>query len=156
MVRFRTRNIQTQDAISHTLQFARLELRMILADLIRDAESESDVFRLLTAFVEALRYADRLGMLPQFLTTLPLKGVVDLESRFGRLVVELGTGAADGGGASQVAKEAREIFGTALHRLRALPPGGEADSRLLPDTDREEAGAASEWEQGPPPGVRLH
>ena len=129
---------------------------MILADLIRDAESESDVYRLLTTFVEALRYADRLGMLPKFLTTLPLRGMVDLESRFARLVSELGTGAADGSGVALVEKEAREIFGTALHRLRALLPGGEAGSRMPLEIERETAGAASDWEQGPPPGVRLH
>jgi len=102
-------------------------------DVIRGAETEHEIYFLLTAYIQSVRYSDRLRLAPDLLARLPLHGMSDVQSRFGALVPELDKASRrlDGKGCVLI-REALNIFGTALDRLTALelqslrPPSGAA------------------------------
>ena len=90
-------------------------------DVIRGAETDHEIYFLLTAYVQAVRHGDRLRLAPDLLARLPLHGMSDVQSRFEALVPELDKASRrlDSKGCLLI-REALNIFGTALDRLTAL------------------------------------
>ena len=94
---------------------------MIIIDIIREAETEHDVYFLLTAYVEAVRFGDKLNCLSEPMTRLPFTGMDDVSGRFEKLVAELDVASRRlDDNTCEVIKEALHVFGTALNRLRSL------------------------------------
>jgi hypothetical protein len=93
------------------------ELPMMIIDAIRDASTEHEIQFLLTAYVEAVRYCDKLDILPGGMKDLPLAGVDDLKARVDGLKAGLG-GMNDRD--RLVVREAMVIFTVALARLGSL------------------------------------
>lgn len=99
---------------------------MTINDVIREAKSEHEVYFLLTAYVEAVRYVDRMSLLPASVRDLPLNGMDDVKARFDGLRAELGQ--SSGGTDTRslaIVKESADILGDALARLQWLE--GEKD-----------------------------
>src|SRR5262245_39315434 len=94
---------------------------MTINDVIREAKSEHEVYFLLTAYVEAVRYVDRMSSLPASVRDLPLNGVDDVKARFDGLRAELGQrrGKPDTRSLA-IVKESADILGDALARLQFL------------------------------------
>src|SRR5262245_39747885 len=59
-----------------------------ITDVISKADSEIEIFFLLTGYVEAVRYCDLLNCLPDSIKALPFNGPVDIRLRLDRLGVE--------------------------------------------------------------------
>jgi hypothetical protein len=95
---------------------------MTINDVIREAKNEHEVYFLLTAYVEAVRYVDRMSLLPASVRDLPLKGVDDVKARFDGLKAELGQGSNGKPDTRSLAivKESADILGDALARLQWL------------------------------------
>lgn len=94
---------------------------MMIIDVIREASDEYEIFFLLTAYVEAVRYCDKLKNQPEYMRLLPLAGTIDLEVRIDKLKSELARPSHDPGDKDRlIVREAADIFDTALHRLHAL------------------------------------
>jgi len=94
---------------------------MTINEVIREAKSEHEVYFLLTAYVEAVRYVDRMSLLPASVRDLPLNGMDDVKARFDGLRVELGQ--SNGGPDTRslaIVKESADILGDALARLQWL------------------------------------
>jgi hypothetical protein len=90
---------------------------MPIIDAICEADSEREIYFLLTAYVEAIRHCDKLGALPERLTRLPFPGVEDLKIRVEELRADFGEiGERD----RAVLRETIEIFCAATERLEAL------------------------------------
>ena len=53
----------------------------MLRDVIVEARTEYEIFFLLTAYLESLRYCDKLSLLPEHLTRLPCSGIDDVRVR---------------------------------------------------------------------------
>ena len=94
---------------------------MIIADAIATASSEHEVYFLLTAYLEAVRYGDRHGLLPDELTRLPVTGHADVEDRLHHLGTEPAPPAPSSERARTLIREARNVMGTAHERLMLLP-----------------------------------
>jgi|SRR5688572_27888545 hypothetical protein len=95
---------------------------MTINDVIREAKSEHEVYFLLTAYVEAVRYVDRMSSLPASVRDLPLNGVDDVKARFAGLRAELGqrpSGKPDTRSLA-IVRESADILGDALARLQWL------------------------------------
>jgi hypothetical protein len=90
---------------------------MLITDAIRDAATEHEIYFLLTAYVEAVRYCDKLDTLPPAMKDLPVGGVNDVVARMEALRAGLGATPRE---ERAVLREALEIFGAALVRLGAL------------------------------------
>lgn len=90
---------------------------MLMTDAIRDAATEHEIFFLLTSYVEAVRYCDRLDTLPPAMKDLPVSGMGDVVARMDALRAGLGATPRE---ERAVIREALEIFGAALVRLGAL------------------------------------
>lgn len=90
---------------------------MPIIDAICEADSEHEIYFLLTAYVEAIRHCDKLGALPERLTRLPFPGVEDLKTRVEELRADFGE---IEGRDRAVLREAIEIFCAAIERLDAL------------------------------------
>jgi hypothetical protein len=87
-------------------------------DVIREATSEHEVYFLLTAYVEAVRYGDMLNYLPGQVRELPLNGFDDVRTRVDGLRAELMRSSGD---RSQViVRETTDLFCEALNRLQSL------------------------------------
>ena len=54
---------------------------MLIKDAIREANTEHEIFFLLTAYVEALGYCDKLNLLPWQMRDLPVAGADDVKAR---------------------------------------------------------------------------
>jgi hypothetical protein len=94
---------------------------MTLTDAIREASTVHEIYFLLTAYVEAARYCDRPGILPGEMRDLPIKGVDDLSARIGNLKAMFGVPPEELSSRDRVVvKEALEIYGCALARLKYL------------------------------------
>ena len=95
---------------------------MTINDVIREAKSEHEVYFLLTAYVEAVRYVDRMSSLPASVRDLPLNGVDDVKARFDGLRAELGQtpGGRPDTRSLAIVKESAGILGDALARLQFL------------------------------------
>lgn len=90
----------------------------MIADAIRDANTEHDTYALLSAYLEAMqRYEDR-KMLPDTVTRLPVKGKDDVRARFEKLVTGLDAASKRlDDEACLVIKDALAVFGATLDRL---------------------------------------
>ena len=96
---------------------------MTINDVIREAKSEHEVYFLLTAYVEAVRYVDRMSSLPASVRELPLNGMDDVKARFDGLQAELGRRGRGGRPDTRslaIVKESADILGDALTRLQFL------------------------------------
>ena len=97
---------------------------MTVIEVIREAGTRHEIYFLLTAYVEAVRYCDKFHMLPQPMRDLPLSGMDDLKRRVERLRAGIDrTDILD----RPVIREAWQIFAVALERLDEL----EEDPRAL-------------------------
>lgn len=91
---------------------------MIIDYAIRNAESESAIYFLLTAYIETTQFG---GRLPEYLTNLPITRLEDVETRSQRFVVELDKASKQLSNESGlVLEEALQIFDAALCRLKVL------------------------------------
>ena len=91
---------------------------MIVDRAIRDAESESAIYFLLTAYIETTQFG---GRLPEYLTKLPITGLIDVEARSRQLMMELGKASQQRHDKSCVVlEEALHIFDDAVCRLKVL------------------------------------
>ena len=104
---------------------------MIIANLIREVNTEEEIYFLLTSYIEAVRYCDKLGFMPAQMSALPLAGKDDLQARFEKLIIELDKASKRlDDKACVVLKEALAVFSTALNCIRTLenkrrrPPAG--------------------------------
>lgn len=94
---------------------------MMLKDVILEADSEHEIFFLVTAYLEALHHCDRLDALPGYLKRMPLGGPDDLKTRFERARAELSKYAEQRESWPRlVFEEAAEVFRAALNRLQRL------------------------------------
>lgn len=102
---------------------------MVIADIIRTASTAREVYFLLASYVEAARYGDPSERLPAELRRLPIDGAIDLASRVYRLRAAFAAplDVLDEQDRA-IVKEALEIFGCALKRLKYL---AEAEYELL-------------------------
>jgi hypothetical protein len=94
---------------------------MLIKDAIREANTEHEIFFLLTAYVEALGYCDKLNLLPWQMRDLPVAGADDVKARVYGLHLRLHGLTPDSDTAIRSAiHEALEILNTALRRLASL------------------------------------
>lgn len=93
-----------------------------IQDVIREATTEHEVYFLLTAYVEAVRYGDMLNHLPGQVRELPLHGLDDVRTRVDGLRAELVRSSAPqtGDRSRVIVKESSELFSEALTRLQRL------------------------------------
>jgi hypothetical protein len=99
---------------------------VLITNALRDATSEHEIYFLLTAYVEAVCYCDKLNMLPPAMKDLPVSGASDEVARMEALRAGLGATPRE---ERDVIREALDIFGAALLRLGSLAG---ADPRRLP------------------------
>ncbi len=94
---------------------------MMIADAIRSANTKHEIYFLLTAYIRTMPFSDQLSRMPEPITRLPLNGIPDVRSRFGKLMVELDTASKrlDDPTCSSI-KGAMHVFGTSLNRLVVL------------------------------------
>ncbi len=98
-----------------------LGIDAMITDVMRNASSEHEIFFLLTAYVEAVRYGDRFRFLPECVSHLPLNQTNDVRERLGKLLVELDIASRNlDDHCCEVLREAVHIFGTALELLTKL------------------------------------
>jgi hypothetical protein len=93
---------------------------MMIADVIREADTEHEIYFLLTSYVEAVRYFDKFNMLPAGMRDLPITSFDDVTARVEGLGARIdGTDVLN----RPVIKEAMEIFVVARDRLGVLERG---------------------------------
>ena len=102
--------------------------QQMVIDTIRHAENESEIYALLTAQTERLVSA---ASLPANLRKLPIEGPDDLSSRCRALLIELDLASKqlDDNGCFAI-KEALQIYGAALFRLRVLDSKSQSIRRM--------------------------
>ena len=106
----------------------------MIADVIRNADSEEALYSLLTSYINATRLRSATIYLPEQVTRLPLAGGADTNERFSLLVTALGASSEmHDERASTVLMEALHVFGAAVYRLTVMkfnnqpaPPGRRA------------------------------
>lgn len=99
---------------------------MPFSDTIQEANTELETFFLLTAYVEALGYCDKLKLLPWQTRDLPLAGADDVKARIHGLHLWLCENMASdaGHGVRLIVEEALTVFRTAMRRLAFLHADG--------------------------------
>jgi hypothetical protein len=90
---------------------------MMITDVIREAETEHEIYFLLTAYVEAVRYLDKFNFLPRYMRDLPFAGMDSVKVRVEGLRAGLGESDILN---RPLLKEAMDIFAAALDRLGSL------------------------------------
>ncbi len=97
------------------------EIKTMFVDIIRTADSEHEIYFLLTSYIEAVRFSNRFSATLEHLTRFPLHGVNDVNERFEKLVEELDEASKrlDDHGCVLI-REALHIIGTALNRLQSI------------------------------------
>jgi len=94
---------------------------MLITDVIREADNEPEIFFLLTAYVEAVNYCDKLDRLPDPIKDLPFVGAADVRARLELLEAVLADAFRRQDDPDRpIVREAMEIFSAALSRLEAL------------------------------------
>jgi hypothetical protein len=94
---------------------------MLIVDVIREAENEHEIYFLLTSYVEAVRYCDKLTILPDPMRELPFVGMEDVQARIEALRGELGEPSREADRRDRdIVTEAMAIFNVALDRLVSL------------------------------------
>jgi len=115
----------------------------MFTDVIRTAETEHEIFFLLTSYAEAVRYDRPIQPLPEAITRLPVRGVADVWERFDQLVPELDAASKRlDDKAVALIKQALHTYGTALGRLQVLDKEKPATAETQPAA--EIAGRARE------------
>lgn len=98
---------------------------MPIRDAIQEANCIHEIFFLLTAYVEAVGYCDKLNLLPWQMRDLPLAGVHDVKMRIFGLQLRLQEVTSDPNqGDRLVIEEAMTTFSVALRRLASLQDDG--------------------------------
>jgi len=93
----------------------------MITDVIREAESEHEIYFLLTAYLEAIYFSDKLNLHPDLADILPIASMEKVRERFVQFIVELDRASKElNHNACLVIKEAILIFNTALNRLELL------------------------------------
>ena len=94
----------------------------MFADNIRNANSENEIYRLLTSYVETVRVSGTTqARIPEPITRLPFNGISDVQSRFKQLIVELDKASKCLDNSSCLAiKEGMHTLSVALSRLTVL------------------------------------
>lgn len=94
---------------------------MMIIDAISKASTEHEIYFLLTSYIEAVRYCDKLCHLPEPMRALPFRGTDDLKARVEALMFRFGEpcGMPDDRN-FPIIKESLDIFGVALDRLCSL------------------------------------
>jgi hypothetical protein len=94
----------------------------MFADIIRTANTEHEIYFLLTSYIEAVRFSDKLHCgIPEHATRLPLNGMADVRERFEQLMIELDTASKRlDDNSCTIIREGVHILGSALNRLSAL------------------------------------
>jgi hypothetical protein len=94
----------------------------MIADEIRNAKTEYEIYFLLASYIEAVRFADKLHCgVPMHVTQLPLHDNADVRERFELLLAELDMASKRLDDSScTILKEAVYMFGCALQRLGVL------------------------------------
>jgi hypothetical protein len=94
---------------------------MKIAQAVREASSEQEVYVLLTSYVEAARLGHGMRNLSKYMASLPLTGRDDVRGRIEGLFTALGLASKSLDDSSRVViKEALYVFGEALIRLKWL------------------------------------
>jgi hypothetical protein len=107
----------------------------MIADAIRETDTEHEIYSLLTAYIEAVRYGGELDLLSEPLTSLPITGPDDIRARSAILIAELDSASKRlDDKACAVIKEALVIFGAALNRFELLGHGSPQEN-LKPRLD---------------------
>jgi hypothetical protein len=109
---------------------------MLIRDAILELHNEHEIFFLLTAYVEARGFCDKLSMLPWQARDLPLAGADDIQARIDGLRLQLGGMASDADRRARlIIEETIDIFNAALHRLAFLQAGGGLSRAACPRSD---------------------
>ena len=111
----------------------------MLHDLILDATSKYEIYFLVTAYLESVRYGDKLGMLPKELTCPPCSGIDDIWERLEALNGELNSSPQVQSQEPRraILREAVALLGMSVRRLRQLEgetTGVPTESRLSTQT----------------------
>jgi hypothetical protein len=93
---------------------------MLITDVIREAVDEHEVYFLLNAYLEAVRYCDTLSLLPAAIRELPLRGIEDAVARARLIRSMLDSHELMSGEAQVVAAEAEGVLAAAVQRLESL------------------------------------
>ena len=93
----------------------------MFADIIRNANTEHEIYFLLTSYIEAVRFCDKLHCMSEDITRLPLSGIADVRERFEQLMIELDAASKrlDDNSCTAI-REAVHILGAALNRFSLL------------------------------------
>ena len=93
----------------------------MIADVIRNADSEAALYSMLTSYIQAARVRGAILYLPEQVMRLPLAGCADTNDRFSMLVTALGaTSGKHDERAWAVLTEALHVFGAAVYRLTVM------------------------------------
>ena len=102
----------------------------MFADTIRGANTEHEVYFLLTSYIDSVKFSDKQQSVSEKITRLPFNGAADVKERFEQLMFELDAASKRlDDNACTVIREGVHIFGSALNRLRMIeerqcpPPG---------------------------------
>jgi|InoplaM3SPM_1038593.scaffolds.fasta_scaffold34106_1 hypothetical protein len=90
------------------------------SNVIREARNEQEIYFLLNAYVEAVRFADQLNVVPEPLKRRPLDGRRLVKEQYQKLLELDRASGSTNDSACPVIKEALPIFGAALERLETL------------------------------------
>ena len=103
----------------------------MIADDIRNARTEEVIYFLLTAYIDIVRSGDKPSSVPEHISRLPIRGIVDVGMRFEKLVSELDAASKQLNDEACVEiREALHIFSAALNRLRSLRRSGKVKPLL--------------------------
>jgi hypothetical protein len=93
---------------------------MLITNVIRDAVDESQIRFLVSAYIEAVRYCDPLGVMPGAIRELPFGGIEDAAARVRTIGAMLDSRQLADDQARVVANEALGILTAAQQRLESL------------------------------------
>src|SRR5476649_2209790 len=93
----------------------------MITDVIRNADSEHEVFVLLSTYVGSARGGDQFRCLSECANELPLQDTVKVRVLLGQLMLELDSASRNlDDHACLVLREAVHVFGTSLNRLVSI------------------------------------
>ena len=93
----------------------------MITDYIRQAKTEYEIYFLLTAYIQTVRFCDKVECMPKHMAALPLGGKADLQARFDGLIVDLDSASKRlDDKACVVIKEALVVLSSTLNRLWAI------------------------------------
>ena len=107
----------------------------MFADVVRKANTEQEIYFLLTSYIEELNSVEKPHRLSEQVMSLPLNDAADVRKRFEQLIIELDAASKRLDDYScMVIREAVHIVGTALSRLDVL------EGKRIPPQDISAAG----------------